>query len=78
MAVQPALGELHSRQIAPWLDRMNLAGFFLAPFWQALGMVAVSTLTTYSSRPWGDIAVFSDTLMRHGCSIRRYAAEAPK
>ena len=34
-------------------------------------MVAVSTLTTYLSRPWGEIAVFSDTLMRHGCSIRR-------
>ena len=32
---------------------------------------SLSNLTTYSSRPWGDIAVFSDTLMRHGCSIRR-------
>ena len=28
MAVQPVLGELHSRQIAPWRGRLNLAGFF--------------------------------------------------
>ena len=32
MAVQLVLGELHSRQIAPWRDHMNLAGFF----WQFL------------------------------------------
>ena len=32
MAVQPAPSELHSRQIAPWRDRMNLPGCF----WQFL------------------------------------------
>ena len=71
MAVQPALGELHSRQIASWRGRLNLAGHFFGNFLQALGMVAVSTLTTYSSRPWGEVMAFSDTLPCHGCSIRR-------
>ena len=31
-------------------------------------------LTTYSSRPWGEVMVFAVTLSCHGCSIRRYAA----
>ena len=75
------LGALFSR--LAWQEFKSsagaLVGLFARILWPFAGArlemsVRVNSargLTTYSSRPWGDVAVFSDTLMRHGCSIRR-------